>query len=58
MNANEDYFFRGIIVMGESKQIQIRKVIGVMKFLGDAGGIYASIFIIGAVVNFCFTGKD
>ena len=58
MSVNDDYFFRGKIMMGESKQIQIRRVIGVMKFLGDAGGIYQSIFIIGAALNFCFTGKD
>ena len=58
MNDNDDFFFQAKILMGESKQIHIRKVIGVMQFLGDAGGIYSSIFIIGAALNFCFTGKD
>ena len=56
MSANDTYFYEGKIIMSESKHIQIRKVIGVMQFLGDAGGIYSSIFIIGAALNFCFTG--
>ena len=58
MSSKDDYFFLGKIMLSESKQIHIRKVIGVMQFLGDVGGIYSSIFIIGAALNFCFTGKD
>ena len=58
MTANDTYFYEGKIMMSESKHIKIRKVIGVMQFLGEAGGIYASIFIVGAALNFCFSGKD
>ena len=29
-----------------------------MQFLGDAGGIYSSLFLLGAALNFIFTGKD
>ena len=58
MAANDDYFFKGRIMMGESKEIKIRRVIGVMQFLGEVGGIYSSIFIIGATLNFCFTGNN
>ena len=31
---------------------------GIMQFLGDAGGIYQSIFIIGAFVSFLSSGND
>ena len=58
MSTKDDYFFLGKIMLNESKQIHIRRVIGVMQFLGEAGGIYASIFIVGAALNFCFSGKD
>ena len=58
MSTKDDYFFLGKIMLNESKQIHIRRVIGVMQFLGDVGGIYSSIFIIGTALNFCFTGKD
>ena len=30
LRANEDYFFKGRIIIGESKQIHIRRVIGFM----------------------------
>ena len=42
----------------EEKNIEIRRVIGFMQFLGDTGGIYQSLFILGAICNFIFKGKD
>ena len=43
---------------GEDKQIEVRRVVGIMEFLGEVGGIQQSLFIIGASLNFIFTGKD
>ena len=58
MSANDTYHYWWKIMISESKQIQIQRVIGVMQFLGDADGIYSSIFILREALNFCFTGKD
>ena len=56
--SDRDYYFRVKIVRSMAKEIQIRQVIGIMQFLGDAGGIYSSVFMIGAAVNLIFSGKD
>ena len=58
MADKDDYFFEGSILMGATKKFHFRRVISVMDCLGEAGGAYASIYIIGAALNFCFTGKE
>ena len=37
---------------------EIRRVFGIMQFLGEAGGVYSSIFIVGTFLSFLFSGKD
>ena len=56
--GKDDYYFQGKLVWSETKQIEVRRVIGVMDFLGKAGGLHSSIFIIGGVINFAFSGAN
>ena len=46
------------IFQGEKKIIHKRRVYDFMAFLGDAGGIYGSMMIIGAILNFCLTDNE
>ena len=58
MRDGDENFFEARISRSETKQIEMRRVRGVMEFLGDAGGIHASLFLLGSALNFIFTGKD
>ena len=51
-------FFEVRIVRSETLVKEIRRVSSIMQFLGEAGGIYSSIFIIGKFLSFLFSGKD
>mmetsp|Transcript_15042 Transcript_15042/g.20426 ORF Transcript_15042/g.20426 Transcript_15042/m.20426 type:complete len:140 (-) Transcript_15042:454-873(-) len=53
-----DYFYELKITQSERKQVSMRRVVGVMQFLGDAGGFHGSLMFIGAFLKFVFSGKD
>ena len=44
-----------MIILGDKKFIHERKVYDFMAFLGDAGGVYGSMMLIGSVVHFCLS---
>ena len=44
-----------MVVLGDKKFIHQRQVYDFMAFLGDVGGIYGSMMLIGAVVHFCLS---
>ena len=44
-----------MIIMGDKKFIHQRQVYDFMALLGDAGGIYGSMMLIGAVLHFCLS---
>ena len=44
-----------LIFLGDKKFIHQRQVYDFMAFLGDAGGIYGSMMLIGAVFHFCLS---
>ena len=58
INQSQDFYFRLTIMLSEEKEIEIRRVIGIMQFLSDTGGFYSSLFIIGAAVNFLLSGQE
>ena len=63
MNLESSYSFVGVgrlrvsimVILGDKKFIHQRQVYDFMAFLGDAGGIYGSMMLIGAVVHFCLS---
>ena len=44
-----------MVIFGDKKFIHQRQVYDFMAFLGDAGGIYGSMMLIGAVFHFCLS---
>ena len=44
-----------MVIMGDKKFIHQRQVYDFMALLGDAGGIYGSMMLIGAVLHFCLS---
>ena len=58
MTDGDEYFYEALIMRSETKQLEMRRVIGMMQFIGDAGGINSSLFLLGAALNFIFSGKD
>ena len=54
----DEYYFQYKILRSANKTIEIRRVIGVMEFLSEAGGLYEALFFIGAFLKFLFHGKD
>ena len=50
--------FRGTVFLGDKKFIHIRQVYDIMALLGDAGGIYGSMMLIGAVLHFCLSFNE
>ena len=57
-SENDEAFFEANICRSETLVKEIRRVFGIMQFLGEAGGVYSSLFIIGTFLNFLFSGKD
>ena len=57
-STDDEVFFEARIMMTEQKQIHKRQVMGLMQFLGDAGGYQGSLVIIGAALNFIFSSND
>ena len=64
MNLESSYAFESsdprslmdiMIILGDKKFIHQRQVYDIMAFLGDAGGIYGSMMLIGAVLHFCLS---
>ena len=55
---NPIYLLRVVVVLGSKKIIQFRQVYDFMGFLGDAGGIYGSMMIIGSVLHFCLSFNE
>ena len=45
-------------MLTEEKVIHSREVMGWNQFLGDAGGLYGSLMILGTVLNFLFSGNN
>ena len=54
----DDFYFILMLTLNENKQIEIRRVIGLMQFLSDTGGFYSSLFIISSALNFLLSGQD
>ena len=54
----DEFYFEVIILRSEMLVKEIRRVFGIMQFLGEAGGVYSSIFIVGTFLSFLFSGKD
>ena len=44
-----------MVILGNKKFIHQREVYDFMAFLGDVGGIYGSMMLIGAVLHFCLS---
>ena len=44
-----------MVILGDKKFIHQREVYDFMAFLGDVGGIYGSMMLIGAVLHFCLS---
>lgn len=57
VNTQESFYALNIM-LDANLSIHKRKVVGIMEFLENAGGIWTSLFIIGAVLNFFLTGKE
>ena len=57
-DSKNDFFFQIAIVHSDSKDIEARRVIGVLQYLGEVGGIYSSLFIIATAINFILQGKN
>jgi len=53
-----DYFYEAMFLRTELKQMNKRRVMGLMQFLGDAGGFHGSLFLVGAFLNYFFSGSD
>ena len=45
-------------MLSDKKVIEIRRVMGMMEFLGEAGGTYEALSFVAIVVNFFFTGRE
>ena len=58
VSNNPVYLLRAVVVLGSKKFIQFRQVYDFMGFLGDVGGIYGSMKIIGAVLHFCISFNE
>ena len=50
--------FRSHIMMNEKLNIHNRQVLSIMEFLEKLGGTQASLFLVGAILNFLFTGRE
>ena len=53
-----EFYFEITICRSEMLVKEIRRVFGIMQFLGEAGGVYSSLFIVGTFFSFLFSGKD
>ena len=51
-------FFVAKFMLSDKKVIEIRRVMGMMEFLGEAGGTYEALSFVAIVVNFFFTGRE
>ena len=57
MMEGESTFYRARFYLDSKKVVQNRRTYAFFTFLGDAGGIYASVFAIGAFINW-FVSKQ
>jgi len=49
-------YYIGKLMLNDKKTIYIRRVMGIMEFLGEAGGTYEALLLVGTFLNFIFTG--
>ena len=49
---------RATVLLGDKKFISVRQVYDIMDLLGDAGGIYGSMMLIGTVLHFCLSFNE
>ena len=51
-------FMSNKFYLSTKRVIQNRKVYSLMDFLGDSGGLYESIFLIGTFIHFVFSSDN